>query len=52
MKKVNVVLFFEFELLDATGPIEIWGRLAEYQVTCYSETGRLVTSSQGVQIQT
>ncbi|MBP1042109.1 DJ-1/PfpI family protein [Vagococcus sp. BWB3-3] len=52
MKKVNVILFSEFELLDATGPIEIFSRLADYQVTCFSENGGLITSAQGVQLQT
>ncbi|WP_314060835.1 hypothetical protein [uncultured Vagococcus sp.] len=50
MKNVNLMLFSEFELLDAAGPIEIFGRIAEYQVTCYSETGGLVSSYQSLQI--
>ena len=53
MMPFSVVLFDGFETLDAFGPVEIVGKL-EQQVTLghFSLTGRVVTSSQGVRVET
>jgi len=53
MKNMNVgiLVFDEFESLDAFGPAEIFGRLKEqYKVTFYSQAGGSVRNSHGVEI--
>ncbi|MFT8356632.1 MAG: DJ-1/PfpI family protein [Bifidobacterium aquikefiri] len=53
MQIINVVLFDNFETLDACGPIEIFGSLGnEYRIEYYSMHGGIVTSRQGLQTQT
>jgi putative intracellular protease/amidase len=50
---IAVLLFEDFETLDAFGPVEVFGRLTElYTVTFYSLTGGLITNKHGVQIST
>jgi putative intracellular protease/amidase len=47
--KVAVLLFNEFETLDAYGPVEIFGRLVDlYEVKFYSLLGGLITNKHGV----
>lgn len=53
MDIINVILFDEFETLDAFGPVALLGKLDEfYQLEYYSQFGGLVTSSQQVSVQT
>jgi len=50
---VNVILFEDFETLDAFGPAEVLGKLDRlYRVRLFSQGGGLVRSSQGVLVQT
>lgn len=48
-KKLAIVLFDGFETLDVFGPVQMWGRLDDYELVTVSETGGTVTSSQGIQ---
>ncbi|WP_395671232.1 DJ-1/PfpI family protein [Phenylobacterium sp.] len=48
-KKLGIVLFPRFETLDVFGPVEMWGRLREYELVTVSEHGGPVVSSQGVE---
>ena len=51
--KFNVVLFENFESLDAFGPIEVIGKLEKwYQLEYFSEKGGLIRSSQNVRVDT
>jgi len=53
MKNVAVLLFEEFETLDAFGPVEILGRLNElYAIHFYSLQGGLIKNKHGVAIDT
>lgn len=53
MTDFNIVLFDNFETLDAFGPAEVFGRLPEnYSVQCCSLRGGVVESSQRVQVNT
>jgi putative intracellular protease/amidase len=47
-KRLAIVLFPGFETLDVFGPVEMWGRLLDYEVVMVSEKGGLVRSAQGV----
>lgn len=47
-KKIGIVLFDDFETLDVFGPVEMWGRLKDYEIVTVCEKGRIVTSSQGL----
>jgi putative intracellular protease/amidase len=50
---VTVLLFEDFETLDAFGPVEIFGRLKDnYRVSLCSEFGGLVKNSHGVTVAT
>jgi transcriptional regulator GlxA family with amidase domain len=49
----NIVLFDDFETLDAFGPAEIIGKMAKtYSLGYYSQSGGMVTSSQQIQVNT
>ena len=51
--RAGVILFDDFETLDAFGPVEILGRLKDqYQLYFYSLHGGLVVSSHGVSVMT
>lgn len=50
--KVNVLLFSNFETLDAFGPVEILGHLPGCQLEYYSVQGGLVESKDGVKVMT
>ena len=53
MMDFNVILFDDFETLDAFGPVEVIGRLPEYyRLRYYSLNGGIVKSSQQIQINT
>ncbi|MGG9960625.1 DJ-1/PfpI family protein [Ferruginibacter sp. SUN106] len=50
---VAVLLFNNFETLDAFGPVEIFGRLTDqYQVSFYSLAGGLIGNAHGVSVMT
>lgn len=50
---VGVLLFYDFETLDAFGPVEVLGRLKElFSVSFYSLSGGLVENTHGVFIMT
>jgi len=49
---VNVLLFADFETLDAFGPVEVLGRIAECRLRFVSTIGGIVKSSQGVAVLT
>lgn len=50
--KINILLFDNFETLDAFGPIEIFGRIDDIEMQCISLNGGLIKSSQGIEIST
>jgi len=53
MTDFNIVLFDDFETLDAFGPAEVIGNMQEdYKLGCYSLHGGIVTSKQQVQVAT
>lgn len=47
-KKIGIVIFPGFETLDVFGPVQMWGRLPDYEIVMISEHGGPVSSSQGV----
>lgn len=50
---VGVLLFYDFETLDAFGPVEVLGRLTDlFSVSFYSSSGGLVENPHGVSIMT
>ena len=49
---INFLLFEQFETLDLFGPVEICGRHPDLQLHYISQNGGLVTSTQGVRIDT
>lgn len=53
MIKCNILLFDNFETLDALGPAEILGKLKDdYTLEYYSIQGGIVTSAQNIRIDT
>lgn len=49
---INFLLFEQFETLDLFGPVEICDRHPDFQLHYISQNGGLVTSTQGVRIDT
>lgn len=49
---VNVLVFNDFETLDAFGPVEILGCVADYRLRYVSMNGGLISSKQGVKVDT
>lgn len=47
---VNILLFEDFETLDAFGPIEILGKIDDYKLKYYSLNGGVIVSAQGTSI--
>jgi len=47
-KTIGIVLFPEFETLDVFGPVQMWGRLADYKVVFVAEKAGPVRSAQGL----
>jgi putative intracellular protease/amidase len=45
---VNILLFTDFETLDAFGPVEVLGHIEEYRLRYISVTGGTITSRQGI----
>lgn len=52
MININVLLFSEFETLDAFGPVEVFGRVPEYRLHYVSIPGGTVISKQGMHVLT
>lgn len=53
MEDLNILLFHDFETLDAFGPAEIAGRLPEtFRLHYYSLEGGVTESSHGVRVET
>lgn len=49
---VNILLFPDFETLDAFGPAEVFGRIEEYSLHYISITGGMIINKQGVRVLT
>ena len=50
---IKILLFEDFETLDAMGPVEVFGELPQsYQITCSSLSGGVISSSHNVSIVT
>ena len=49
---VNILLFEDFETLDAFGPVEILGKIDDYKLKYYSFNGGVIVSAQGTSILT
>ena len=49
---VNILLFSDFEILDAFGPVEILGCIEEYSLHYVSVTGGIIKSRQGTKVLT
>lgn len=49
---INILLFSDFETLDAFGPVEILGRVEEYRLRYFSIDGGIISSKQGTEIVT
>ncbi|MBB38655.1 MAG: dimethyladenosine transferase [Hyphomonas sp.] len=47
-KTLAIVLFPRFETLDVFGPVEMWGRLDDYDIVTVSEHGGVIASAQGI----
>ena len=52
MMKVNVMLFPDFETLDAFGAAEILSRIEEYELCFFSSSGGIIVSRQGIRVAT
>lgn len=50
--KINILLFDDFETLDAFGPVEILARIPNAQLKYFSLSGGLIQSRQGYQVMT
>lgn len=49
---INILLFHDFETLDAFGPVEIFSRIDEYRLRFLSAEGGMIQSRQGTAIAT
>lgn len=47
---VNILLFHDFETLDVFDPIEILGKIDDYNLKYYSLAGGVIISAQGTSI--
>ncbi|MEM9291560.1 MAG: DJ-1/PfpI family protein [Acidobacteriota bacterium] len=47
-KRVGVILFPGFEVLDVYGPVEMWAYVGEFEILMIAETAGPVTSAQGI----
>ncbi len=48
--KINILLFDDFETLDVFGPVEILGKVEDFDLHYYSMNGSTVTSKQNTKI--
>ncbi|MFT0213427.1 DJ-1/PfpI family protein [Pseudomonas sp. F1_0610] len=49
---INVLLFNDYETLDALGPIQVLGNVEGFKINCVSLNGGLIRSAQGVESMT
>jgi putative intracellular protease/amidase len=49
---INCLLFNDFETLDLFGPVEVFGKIEEYNIKYYSMNGGSIISRQNAQINT
>ena len=49
---VNCILFDDFETLDLFGPVEVFGKVEEYNIKYFSIHGGLISSRQNAKIVT
>ncbi len=49
---INILLYDEFETLDAFGPAEILGEVEDFSLHYYSPSGGMVKSAHGVRVMT
>ncbi|WP_323144377.1 DJ-1/PfpI family protein [Massilia phyllosphaerae] len=47
-KKIGIVLFNGFETLDVFGPVQMWGKLKDYEIVTVCQNGGIARSSQGL----
>ena len=47
---VNVLLFPDFETLDAFGPVEVIGQIEHYHLHYVSVSGGMIVSRQGIPV--
>ena len=52
MKRLNILLFTDFETLDVFGPVEVFGMSGQYDIHYVSMDGGTITNQHGVQIST
>ena len=52
MKRINILLFENFETLDVFGPVEAFGMTGEYDIHFVSLTGGIIANRHGVRIET
>lgn len=52
LNSIAIILFDNFETLDVMGPVEVFGRLEHCQIEFISPSGKAMTSSQGVTVNT
>jgi putative intracellular protease/amidase len=50
--EVNILLFPDFDTLDAFGPVEVFGSIEQYKLRYISVSGGMITSRQGISILT
>lgn len=49
---INILLFQDFETLDAFGPAEVLGRVEQFSLRFISKNGGLIKSRQGIMVMT
>lgn len=47
-KKIGIILFDKFETLDVFGPVQMLGRLRDYELVIVTQDGKPATSAQGL----
>ena len=52
MKRMNILLFTDFESLDVFGPVEAFGMSGQYDIRYVSMDGGLITNRHGIRIET
>ena len=41
-KRIGIILYDDFETLDVFGPVQMWGRLPDYELVLVSQAGGAV----------
>lgn len=49
---ISIILYPDFETLDVFGPVEIFGKVPDWEMQFYSRDGGLISNRDGVQIAT